>query len=137
MESKFFFVNRVEYNKNWRIAVYSSDYLNSYVFDYELGVVIKTPEKNKKSKFGANVLAELKKTHGDQAQIVQIKNWIKKVDLFAEKSFQIISKDPKIKPKDLVKTLEKDHNYSEKIIPFEIIAERLVYTKGDDYLKLL
>ncbi len=130
-------VDRAEYNKNWRFAVYSTEYKNCYVFDYELGVVIKTPEKNKKSKFGMNIIGDLKKTHGSEAQIVMLKNWNKKVDLFAEKLVQLIAKDAKLKPKDLIKTLEKENSYNEKLIPFDVLAQRLLYTKGEEYAKLL
>jgi hypothetical protein len=137
LEKRLYILGREEYNQVWKVRVYSSEFRDSFVFDFSLGVLVKSPEKNKKSKFGLFVLNDLKNTRGDAAQSVMLRNWNKKIELLAENVNQLYSKDNKLKSKDIIKTLEKTANYNEKNIPFEVLVNRLVATKGPMFAGLL
>lgn len=137
MEKYLFFVDRAEFNSNWKTKIFSYEFRFNYVFDFEIGTVIKTPEKNRRLRFGHHILRDVKKTNDPDEQVIILNKWNDRVQRFTDHVYNLIKENPKIKAFEIIQTLKKIENYDEKVIPLEIIVQRLTVAENFDYSYVL
>lgn len=133
MEKYLFFVDRTDFNSNWKTKIFSYEFRFNYVFDFEIGTVIKTPEKNRRLRFGHLILRDVKKTKDPDEQVKILNKWNDKVQKFTEHVHSFITQNPKIKAPEIIQELKKIENYDEKVIPLEIFVQRLTVAENSDY----
>jgi hypothetical protein len=133
MAEKLILTNRIDYNKSWKNRVYSREFMGSYVFDWELFALIKGSAKKSKHLLGRVIWDNIVKARKDKAQRILLTNWIKKLEKFEKVTLELIEKNKKIKKKEIIKFLQQNHKFDEKIMPISIIGRKLVNTLGSDY----
>jgi len=133
MDKYLFYVDRTDFNANWKTKIFSYEFRFNYVFDFEIGAVIKTPEKNRRLRFGHHILREVQKTKDPDEQVEILNKWNDKVQRYTAHLFSLIKQNPKIKAPEIIQELKKIENYDENIIPLDILVQRLTVAENTDY----
>jgi hypothetical protein len=118
-------VDNADYIRIWKNRIYSSEYINSCVFDVTKGIVIKS--NFKATKFSESIWSEIMGKKNDSVQKVVLKNWLDRITKYMDVVEKLVRKQPGIKKKEIIKYLTRLHDYNPKLVPFEIIIKRLIH----------
>jgi len=75
----------------------------------------------------------VQKTKDPDEQVEILNKWNDKVQRYTDHMHSLITRNPKIKAPEIIEELKKIENYDEKVIPLDILVQRLTVAQNSDY----